>query len=280
MSPTTCKTAGGYDYFPFFADLPIEIQTLVWEFAAHIPRNVEICVKDVGCISTGEEDYKAFRFHTWRKTPSILHATKLSRAVGLQFYSLKFGFTLELSALFSWTAPARIYFNQASDRLCPIGTFHPDQTVLFCYSFLNTHAYRGELPVSLAVNLSDRDQELKFIGGKGSWSVFKKLRELTKRYPEELLYYYTDASMMNVVNDPGALEFVPLDIESDSISTAAKLSLQFAQEHVRQEVEYNTKEQRETMKRAYLIGGEEIPEGLDELEFERAPIVKLVSLNS
>ena len=236
-------------------------------------------MKDVGCISMGEDNYNAFRFHTWRKIPSILHATKLSRAVGLQFYSLKFGFTLELSPVFAWTAPPRIYFNEASDRVCPVGTFHPDQAVLFCYSFLDKQAYRGDLRFSLAVNLSDRDQEQKFAGDEGSWSVFKKLRELTKRYPEELLYYYTDVSMLDVVNNPGALEFVPLDIENDSISVAAKLSLQCARDYVRKEVENDAKEQREALKRACLIGGEDIPEGIDELDFERAPVVKLVSLD-
>jgi hypothetical protein len=66
--------------FTKFPELPAEIQLKIWNYAARVPRALELqyCIVDR-------------KFLTFQHPPAILHASSDSRTIGLGIYHLSFG---------------------------------------------------------------------------------------------------------------------------------------------------------------------------------------------
>jgi hypothetical protein len=81
--------------FTLFSWLPVEIRLLVWKHALPGPRTVTISSNDI-CInlSPGKLFTCFVATHNADIVPTILHASKESRAVAKKYYELAFGIRL------------------------------------------------------------------------------------------------------------------------------------------------------------------------------------------
>ncbi|PMD17023.1 hypothetical protein NA56DRAFT_284444 [Hyaloscypha hepaticicola] len=93
--------------FSLFQKLPPELQTMVWEFAASVPRVLQITGEKVHPIEWRTRIIANYTINSPHQIPPTLHATSASRQVALKFYSPAFSFNLGHP----------VYFNFASDVL-------------------------------------------------------------------------------------------------------------------------------------------------------------------
>ncbi|KAL2069988.1 hypothetical protein VTL71DRAFT_14668 [Oculimacula yallundae] len=101
--------------------LPAELRLKVWDFAAFLPRDLDIWVKSFAEVSApGITNIKTFNFFSSHPTPPILHASHEARMVGLKHYQLRFDVEFMQKPL-RIASPPQIYLNLWSDRVCFLG---------------------------------------------------------------------------------------------------------------------------------------------------------------
>ncbi|PVH79847.1 hypothetical protein DL98DRAFT_589057 [Cadophora sp. DSE1049] len=120
--------AQGPETFTCFPDLPLELRTKITKTACFEPRVIDLWAIGIDTV-IGEPDVEEesldeffswpFAYHSHaQRAPSILHASRELRGIGLKYYSLTFGtsFNRKLGlANLKITTPARIYVNWECD---------------------------------------------------------------------------------------------------------------------------------------------------------------------
>lgn len=151
---TKVTITAGSQIFAYFPKFPLELRNIVWEYASNQPRNLDIWAPTIGSITSRwslqspTEEFKIFKYYTTCPVPSVLQASRESRAVALKFYKLSFEITVEFEPhdTFAINIPPRIYCNPGIDRSFTMGKWNFDAK----WNFWNENT-----PTSCAVNILD-----------------------------------------------------------------------------------------------------------------------------
>lgn len=140
--------------FTCFPKLPTEIRLMIWDDVCFFPRNIDLWVLYHGQIKRRlrgrSNTFDCNRYVSICPHPSILHANRESRAVGLKYYELAFGMHTILDYGMEFSTPARIYVNWNSDVIIPMAI---DQSDRFDWP---DHFFGGNLPIqNLAMSIED-----------------------------------------------------------------------------------------------------------------------------
>jgi len=145
------KTLSSFTLFP---KLPFEVRLMIWGFACHHTRNVDIWAKSIPDIYLRE--CATFRYVSSCPPPAILGSSKEGRTEGLKHYELAFGSTFNLAFDIKITVPPRIYFNFQADRACPLGQYERGAFDDFCLRGLSR----------IAINTKEISVSLTFLDGQ------------------------------------------------------------------------------------------------------------------
>ncbi|KAI9644253.1 hypothetical protein NHQ30_007608 [Ciborinia camelliae] len=103
-----------------FSRLPTEIRLQIWKLVGSQPRNLDIWQRRVGWLNEDSVTCLIFRWVTLTTVPPILHVSRESRAIGLTFYQLAFGYDIQLPHGITFATEPRIYVNWNRDRIVPM----------------------------------------------------------------------------------------------------------------------------------------------------------------
>ncbi|KAH7399926.1 hypothetical protein BKA64DRAFT_670728 [Cadophora sp. MPI-SDFR-AT-0126] len=119
--------------FTCFPRLPPELRLIVWEQVCCQTRNVPLRAvsMDFTRLVVSSSTEGVFRYSTNLPPPSVLSTCRESRDSGLKHYTLLFRTTFDIGHGIMVRAPARIYINADSDRICPVGEFSLDVVMDF-----------------------------------------------------------------------------------------------------------------------------------------------------
>ncbi|KAE9374288.1 hypothetical protein N431DRAFT_455068 [Stipitochalara longipes BDJ] len=118
--------------FTCFPKLPLEVRRKIWKNVCSVTRVIDLWGRFPFETFDGHHGPNApILYESYaRKAPAILHASRESRAIGLEQYSLSFGYNIrefdgQASLLVS--IPAEIYVNWECDIICPVTTLYGDR---------------------------------------------------------------------------------------------------------------------------------------------------------
>jgi hypothetical protein len=211
--------------FTCFPKLPFEIRHSIWEFAAFLPRNIDIWAKTLPESEPDElgRDQRV-RFLTTQPPPAILSVNSEAHTIGLRYYQLEFHRVifcglypgrpvpyLSSRSILMATTEAKIYINYISDRICPMGPFDEPAGFLLFRRIQGNDSPNVKIsprPWSLAINLA---LEQFIFGDYGAlWEG------------ELLIYHEAEAERLTpaAFKKPVAMRFIPFDNGSGRFGAA------------------------------------------------------------
>jgi len=115
--------------FTMFPKFPPEIRNRVWKLACFEQRNVDVWIaniaaEDRSALGKALCEYREWAYQSNAPIPSVLHACRESRSIGLKHYSLEFGTQFNISfrgTTISVSIPPRIFVNWECDIVFPLG---------------------------------------------------------------------------------------------------------------------------------------------------------------
>jgi hypothetical protein len=245
--------------FICFSKLPVELQDLVWEAVAYLPRNLDVWASFQGELRyQGENDfgptefvYRPFKFVTSQPPPAILYVNQEAHKIGLQRYELSFDVDYDPGCGFTFTTPTKIYQNWDMDRICPMGGVRREFSLI---------VLRRRASHSYAVNL--------FVKDPRNPTALSKIFGHNDGSPDELLLYYSKYETRHL----GRFEFVEYDEDLTGMEETEKELLVSEKDRVLTEVAaWETREKLEDRNK-YPRKGKEVPKGLDDWCLDRLDI--------
>jgi len=164
-APCELPTPKPEEAFTSFPKLPPELQVIIWNIAAHQPRNLPVFVKALHW-KMPKTDVGPYKYVNDTTIPAILHTTKQSRYEGLKYFKLSFGVNQYLGEGIIVHIPARIYVNWISDMVIPIISAYDqgrlkEQFHLIGDAFLDAHRIALDMNIFSLLNefIPPRDVE-------------------------------------------------------------------------------------------------------------------------
>lgn len=178
-----------YEEFACFPLLPPELRVVIWKFASHEIRELDVTLKR-------DADYNPTHFASTRPPPAILHTSHEAREEGLKYYKLAFDLD---------SAPPRIYFNIDADRV----HFGASQDTVL-------HRKIKEMGIRrLAANVGSRRRD----------AVLCLPYVLDADHLEELVFYCSQHCFESAVTRGQTMELVNVELQEQSAVVHEKITI-------------------------------------------------------